>query len=74
MLLAPREESIGRRVQRIRETGDAHACWGAMDWCAEQGILKYAMDPEGLVNTLPGEFFTATEDFTRRSVYRAFRG
>ena len=47
MLLAPREEAIGRRVQRLRETGaGAHPCWGAMDWCAEQSILKYAMDPD----------------------------
>ena len=33
MLLAPRGEAIGRRVRRIRETGNhEHAYWGAMDW------------------------------------------
>lgn len=75
MLLAPREEAIGRRVQRLRETGvGAHPCWGAMDWCAEQSILKYAMDPDAPVNALPSEFFGTETDFTRRSVYRAFRG
>lgn len=75
MLLAPREEAIGRRVRRIRERGACeHAYWGAMDWCAEQGILKYAMDPEGLVTSLPKEFFPPETGFTRRAVYRAFQG
>ena len=46
MLLAPRKEAVHRRIQQIRETGKSqHPHWGAMDWCAEQGILKYAMDP-----------------------------
>ena len=58
MLLAPRGEAIGRRIQKIRETGTAqHANWGAMDWCAEQGILKYAMDPDGAVSSLPSAYF-----------------
>ena len=75
MLLAPRGESIQRRIQRIRETGTAqHANWGAMDWCAEQGILKYAMDPDGAVTSLPSEFFTSCTTYTRRAVYEAFRG
>ena len=75
MLLAPRGESIQRRIQRIRETGTAqHANWGAMDWCAEQGILKYAMDPDGAVTSLPGEFFGPCTKYTRRAVYEAFRG
>lgn len=75
MLLAPRQEAIVRRVQRIRETGaHQHANWGAMDWCAEQGILKYAMDPDGAVTSLPSEFFTPTKGFTRRQVYEAFQG
>ena len=75
MLLAPRGEAIGRRVRRIRETGSyEHAYWGAMDWCAEQGILKYAMDPDGPVTSLPKEFFPPETGFTRRAVYRAFQG
>ena len=75
MLLAPRGESIQRRIQRIRETGTAqHANWGAMDWCAEQGILKYAMDPDGAVTSLPSEFFASCTTYTRRAVYEAFRG
>ena len=56
MLLAPRAEAIGRRVAKIRETGTPqHANWGAMDWCAEQGILKYAMDPDGTVSSRPSQ-------------------
>ncbi len=75
MLLAPRAEAIGRRVAKIRETGTPqHANWGAMDWCAEQGILKYAMDPDGTVSSLPSEFFGPAKDYTRRQVYAAYRG
>ncbi len=74
MLLAPRGEAIGRRIQKIRETGTAqHANWGAMDWCAEQGILKYAMDPDGAVSSLPSAYFAPAKGFTRRQVYEAFR-
>lgn len=75
MLLAPRAEAIGRRVAKIWETGTPqHANWGAMDWCAEQGILKYAMDPDGTVSSLPSEFFGPAKDYTRRQVYAAYRG
>ena len=74
MLLAPRGEAIDRRIQKIRETGTAqHANWGAMDWCAEQGILKYAMDPDGAVSSLPSAYFAPAKGFTRRQVYEAFR-
>lgn len=70
----PRGEAIGRRIQKIRETGTAqHANWGAMDWCAEQGILKYAMDPDGAVSSLPSAYFAPAKGFTRRQVYEAFR-
>ncbi len=66
--------AIDRRIQKIRETGTAqHANWGAMDWCAEQGILKYAMDPDGAVSSLPSAYFAPAKGFTRRQVYEAFR-
>ncbi len=75
MLLAPRQQAIGRRLARIRETGTGqHANWGAMDWCAEQGILKYAMDPDGLVSALPREFFGPVKNYTRRQIYEAYLG
>ena len=74
MLLAPRKEAVHRRIQQIRETGKSqHPHWGAMDWCAEQGILKYAMDPDGPVKSLPTEFFDPIQGYTRRQVYEAFR-
>lgn len=74
MLLAPRKEAVHRRIQQIRETGKSqHPHWGAMDWCAEQGILKYAMDPDGPVKSLPMEFFDPIQGYTRRQVYEAFR-
>lgn len=75
MLLAPRREAVHRRLQRIRETGKPqHPHWGAMDWCAEQGILKYAMEPDQAVKGLPREFFDPVQGLTRRQIYEAFRG
>ncbi len=75
MLLAPRQQAIGRRLARIQGTGSPqHANWGAMDWCAEQGILKYAMDPDGPVSALPREFFGPVKNYTRRQVYEAYLG
>ena len=75
MLLAPRREAVNRRIQRIRETGKPqHPHWGAMDWCAEQGILKYAMEPDETVKGLPREFFDPVQGLTRRQIYEAFRG
>lgn len=75
MLLTPREEAITRRMEKSKAAGAAqHAYWGAMDWCAEQGVLKYAMNPDEPVKCLPEEFFHPVGDYTRRSVYGAFRG
>ena len=74
MLLAPREEAIGRRIARLRAAhAPQHAYWGAMDWCAEQGILKYAMDPDAPVTSLPDDRFAPVHGFSRRSVYAAYR-
>ena len=67
----------GHRAAGWQDSGDRHpqhANWGAMDWCAEQGILKYAMDPDGTVSSLPSEFFGPAKDYTRRQVYAAYRG
>ncbi len=74
MLFAPRKEAIGRRVEKMRETGTVqHSYFGAMDWCAEQGILKYAMNPDEPVSSLPTEFFGSVKSMTRRQIYGAFR-
>jgi hypothetical protein len=74
MLLAPRSEAISRRREQIQTTGKPqHAYWGAMDWCAESGILKYAMDPDAPITSLPSDLFAPTTSFTRRAVYRAFQ-
>lgn len=75
MFLAPRKEAVARRIQKSKQAGSAqHPYWGAMDWCAEQGILKYAMNPDEPVKSLPEEFFRPVPDFTRGAVYAAFRG
>ena len=74
MLLAPRAEAIGRRVAKIRETGTPqHANWGAMDWCAEQGLLPRGTKPDAPVTALPEGLFAPVSDFTRRSVYGAYK-
>ena len=75
MLLAPRKEAIQRRVKQMKTTGSyQHVHWGAMDWCAEQGILKYAMDPNEAAKSLPEGYFDPVRSFVRREVYQAFRG
>ena len=67
-------EPLTAGFRKSGETGTAqHANWGAMDWCAEQGILKYAMDPDGAVSSLPSAYFAPAKGFTRRQVYEAFR-
>lgn len=75
MLLAPREEAVGRRVRQIKKTGQAqHAYWGAMDWCVETGALKSGLAMDALVDRLPEELFDKTAGFTRQEVYAAYRG
>ena len=75
MLLAPRREAVTRRIKKMQESGiREHAHWGAMDWCAEQGILKYAMDPDEPVHYLPDDFFGPVKNYTRRQIYDAFQG
>ena len=75
LLLAPRAEAVGRRVRRMKESGKLlHGAWGALDWCAEQGLLPAGTDPEGAVTALPGELFGRTAGFSRRQVYGALRG
>lgn len=74
MLLAPRGRPLTAGFRKSGRPGTAqHANWGAMDWCAEQGILKYAMDPDGAVSSLPSAYFAPAKGFTRRQVYEAFR-
>lgn len=75
MLLAPRKEAVQRRVKQMKATGAyQHIHWGAMDWCAEQGILKYAMNPDEASKSLPEGYFDPVRSLTRREVYQAFRG
>lgn len=75
MLLCPRDEAIDRRWAMIRKTGKrAHPYAGAMEWCAEQGLLAKDARPDAPVAALPEGCFLPTADFTRRGVYAAYQG
>ena len=73
MLLCPKGEAMARRWAKIRRTGkheDAYC--GALEWCAEQGLLPRDVKSDGPVTALPGGLFRQAEDFTRRQVYDAY--
>lgn len=75
MLLCPKGEALKRRWSRMRRSGKReHPYWGAMDWCAEQGVLPRDTAPEAKLEALPDGVFDFAPDFTRRSVYAAWRG
>jgi peptidoglycan/xylan/chitin deacetylase (PgdA/CDA1 family) len=74
MLLAPREEALTRRWERIRRSGkheDAYC--GAMDWCVQQGLLAPGAKSGDAVTALPEGLFAPVGDYTRRSVYGAYK-
>ena len=74
MLLAPKQEAMGRRWARIRRTGrHEHAYCGALEWCVEQGLIPKGTKPGGPVNALPGGHFSSVQGFTRREVYAAYQ-
>lgn len=73
MLLAPKAETITRRVAQLRRTGRAGAYDGAMAWCRENGLVSEAAHPADHVTALPEAWFVPTGSFTRRDVYAAFR-
>ncbi len=73
LLLCPREEAVRRRLAIIRRSGPAAPAAGALDWCAEQGLLPGETDPKAPVTALPEGLFGPTTDFTRRGVYAAYR-
>ena len=75
MLLSPRSETIARRHNRIRATEKKqHAYCGAMEYCREKGLLSSDAKMDAPVTMLPAEYFSPVADFTRRSVYAAFKG
>ena len=75
MLLSPKEETLHRRWEEIRRTGRRQGpYWGAMDWCAAQGLLPKGAKPDAPVSALPEELFAPARGFTRREVYRAYKG
>lgn len=73
MLLAPKAETITRRVAQLRQTGRAGAYDGAMAWCRENGLISEAAHSADHVTALPETWFVPTDSFTRRDVYAAFR-
>ena len=75
MLLCPREEALRRRWAEIRRTRKhQHPYWGALDWCAAQGLVPKGTKPGAPVTALPEDRFAPVSAFTRREVYRAYKG
>ena len=75
MLLCPKEEALARRHAAVRRSGKhEHAYCGAMDWCRENGLLSAGVKPDDKLNALPDQLFAPVSDFTRRSVYAAYKG
>ena len=71
--MAPKAETITRRVAQLRRIGRAGAYDGAMAWCRENGLVSEAAHPADHVTALPEAWFVPTDSFTRRDVYAAFR-
>lgn len=75
MLLSPKEETLQRRWAEIRRTKKCQSpYWGAMDWCVRQGLMPKDTKPESPVTGLPDALFAPASSFTRREVYRAYKG
>ena len=73
MLLAPKAEAMALREERVRTSGKAHPYAGAMAWCQAHERIPADAQPEQPVTALPEKYFAPTKDFTRRSVYAAYR-
>lgn len=74
MLLCPKEEAMDRRWAAIRRTGrHEHAYLGALEWCAQQGLLPEGVKPDERITSLPARRFGPVEGFTRREVYAAYQ-
>lgn len=74
LLLAPKDIALKLRREIILRTGKTvPTAAGAFIWCAEQGYFHADDRMTDAVASLPGDAFTETADFTRRSVYRAYR-
>ncbi len=73
MLLAPREETIQRRWEKMQQSGrwEDPYC-GALEWCGEMGLLPEDAQSGEPVDSLPGQLFAPVEEYTRRAVYDAF--
>ncbi len=78
MLVAPREWSVGRRIEEIRKKGKRLSnYYGAMLWCTENGLFKKGTKEDALlVHDLIKPFGAYFEElpslFTRREVLRKY--
>ncbi len=74
MLLCPKEEAMARRWAKIRKNGRREGAYcGALEWCAERGLLPKGAKADSLVASLPGGLFGPVKGFTRREVYAAYQ-
>ena len=74
MLLAPKEEAMDLRWDKIRDDGKGrHPCWGALAWCAERGLIPKRAKPDSPITALPEGPFGPAEGFSRREIYTAYQ-
>ena len=45
-----------------------------MDWCVRQGLLARGVKADSPITALPEGLFAPVENYTRREVYRAYKG
>lgn len=73
MLLAPKDEALKLRWDKIKETGKRQEpYWGAMDWCVRHELIPAGARPNEMVTKLPEGLFKPAADMGRRSVYEAY--
>lgn len=74
MLVTPKEEALGRRWEKIRNTGKRqHPYCGAMEYAKEHGLIPADALRSAAVTELPEKQFRKIEGRSRREIYRAWR-
>lgn len=73
MLLCEKKTSLSLLHEEKNRKGSAHRYFGAMKYCKEAGLLPKNVQYDQLVHELPAQFFSKTDDFTRKGVYSAYK-
>lgn len=75
MLVTPKEEALSRRWEAVRNTGKRQSYYcGAMEYSKEHGLIPGNAVTSDPVKKLPEGLFESVPVFSRRAVYRAYKG